>query len=36
VVPLDMRARLESLGYVQAASSPAFPEPDVVLPPPGS
>jgi arylsulfatase A-like enzyme len=33
-VPVNMRERLESLGYVQTASSPAFPEPDVVLPPP--
>jgi hypothetical protein len=34
VLPSNMRERLESLGYVQTASSPAFPEPDTVLPPP--
>jgi arylsulfatase A-like enzyme len=33
-LPENVRLRLESLGYVQKASGPDFPEPDVVLPPP--
>ncbi len=33
-VPENVRARLESLGYVDTRSGPEFPEPDVVLPPP--
>jgi hypothetical protein len=33
-LPENVRLRLESLGYVQRASGPEFPEPDVVLPPP--
>jgi arylsulfatase A-like enzyme len=33
-LPENVRLRLESLGYVQHAGGPEFPEPDVVLPPP--
>jgi len=33
-LPLNVRLKLESLGYVDRASGPAFPEPDVLLPPP--
>ena len=33
-LPLNIRLKLESLGYVDRASGPAFPEPDVLLPPP--
>jgi arylsulfatase A-like enzyme len=34
-LPENVRARLESLGYVQDPGGAEFPEPDVVLPPPG-
>jgi hypothetical protein len=34
-VPHNIRTRLESLGYVAREAGPAFPEPDLVLPPPG-
>src|SRR5439155_832410 len=33
-LPLNVRLKLESVGYVDRASGPAFPEPDVLLPPP--
>ncbi len=33
-LPHNVRARLESLGYLERAQGPAFPEPDVVLPSP--
>lgn len=35
-VPENVRLRLESLGYVDTGSGPEFPEPDVLLPPPGA
>jgi hypothetical protein len=33
-VPENVRRNLESLGYVDTTAAAAFPEPDVVLPPP--
>jgi len=35
-LPESVRRNLESLGYVDRGPGPAFPEPDVVLPPPGA
>jgi len=34
-LPESVRRNLESLGYVDRGPGPVFPEPDVVLPPPG-
>ncbi|MCC6764613.1 MAG: sulfatase [Deltaproteobacteria bacterium] len=34
-LPRNVRSRLESLGYIERGGGPAFPEPDLVLPPPG-
>ena len=34
-VPHNVRTKLESLGYIARESGPTFPEPDLVLPPPG-
>lgn len=36
VLPHNVRSRLESLGYIERGGGPAFPEPDLVLPPPGA
>ncbi len=33
-LPRNVRAKLESLGYLERETGPAFPEPDLVLPPP--
>lgn len=33
-LPHNVRAKLESLGYIERGGGPAFPEPDLVLPPP--
>jgi hypothetical protein len=34
-LPHNVRSKLESLGYIERAGGPAFPEPDLVLPAPG-
>ncbi len=34
-VPHNVRSKLESLGYLAREGGPTFPEPDLVLPPPG-
>ena len=36
VLPHNIRSRLESLGYIERDSGPSFPEPDLVLPLPGT
>jgi arylsulfatase A-like enzyme len=33
-LPHNVRSALESLGYIERGTGPAFPEPDLVLPPP--
>lgn len=35
-VPQNVREKLESLGYLERGPGPAFPEPDLALPPPGA
>jgi arylsulfatase A-like enzyme len=34
-LPHNVRSALESLGYIERSTGPSFPEPDLVLPPPG-